>query len=61
MSKVWKIFIEMDSIGSAIDAKKQLDNFKIFTDGSCMNIFFSNLDYLQFRNDYSGGVDYTKL
>ena len=51
----------MDSIGSAIEAKKMLDNYQIFDDGSCLNVFFSNLNQLTFNNNNSGGVDYTKL
>mmetsp|Transcript_917 Transcript_917/g.822 ORF Transcript_917/g.822 Transcript_917/m.822 type:complete len:114 (-) Transcript_917:961-1302(-) len=46
--KVWKAFIEYDNIDSALEAKRNLDDFLLFNDGSRMNIYFSNLDTIKF-------------
>ena len=51
----------MDTIESAIEAKKSLDNKILFEDGSRINIFYSSLDHVNFVNSNTGGVDYTKI
>jgi hypothetical protein len=40
----------MDSIESAMIAKKELDNYSLFDDGSKLNIFYSDRDELIFHN-----------
>lgn len=60
-SKVWKTFVEMDSIENAMEAKMRLNNYVLFEDGSRMNIFFSNLETINFQNSNSGGIDYTVM
>jgi hypothetical protein len=54
--KVWKAFIEYDNINSAVEAKRNLDDFLLFSDGSRINIYFSNLDSIKFQNNNSGGM-----
>lgn len=54
--KVWKAFIEFDNLESAIEAKRNLDDFLLFSDGSRMNIYFSNLETIKFQNSNAGGV-----
>ena len=60
-SKVWKTFVEMESAEVAVEAKLRLNNHMLFEDGSRMNIFFSNLEYINFQNSNSGGIDYTMM
>ena len=55
-SKVWKTFVEMESGESAERAKEELNNYTIFEDGSKLNVFFSNLETINFQNSNSGGV-----
>eukprot|EP00331_Platyophrya_macrostoma_P009992 CAMPEP_0176433480 /NCGR_PEP_ID=MMETSP0127-20121128/16047_1 /TAXON_ID=938130 /ORGANISM="Platyophrya macrostoma, Strain WH" /LENGTH=684 /DNA_ID=CAMNT_0017815915 /DNA_START=144 /DNA_END=2198 /DNA_ORIENTATION=- len=57
--QVWKAFVEYDNVESAIKAKKNLDNFLMFSDGSRINIYFSNLEVIRFQNNNDGGIDYT--
>jgi len=57
--KVWKAFIEFSTLESAFDAKRNLNDFMIFSDGTRMNVYFSNLDTIKFQNNNSGGIDYT--
>lgn len=54
--KVWKAFIEYDNINSAMEAKRNLDDFLLFSDGSRINIYFSNLEVIKFQNNNSGGI-----
>jgi len=54
--KIWKAFVEYDNPESAIEAKRNLDDFLLFNDGSRMNIYFSNLETVKFQNNNSGGV-----
>jgi len=51
----------MDTLESAIEAKKMLHNHVLFEDGSRMKIFFSNLETINFQNKNSGGVDYSEI
>ena len=55
-SKIWKIFVELDSLANATIAKNELNNTKILEDGSKMNVYFSNLEKLHFQNNNSGGI-----
>lgn len=52
---MWKAFVEYENVESAMQAKKNLDNFMLFNDGSRMNIYFSNLEVIRFQNDNDGG------
>ena len=54
--KVWKAFVEFSTLESAFDAKRNLNDFMIFSDGTRMNIYFSNLDTIKFQNNNSGGM-----
>lgn len=54
--KVWKAFVEYSTLESAFEAKRRLDNFVLFNDGTRLNVYFSNLDTIRFRNDNSGGI-----
>lgn len=54
--QVWKAFVEYSNIESAIKAKKNLDNFLLFEDGSRINIYFSNLEVIRFQNNNDGGI-----
>jgi len=54
--KVWKAFVEFSTLESAFDAKRNLNDFMIFSDGTRMNIYFSNLDTIKFQNNNSGGI-----
>jgi len=56
--KVWKAFVEFSTLESAFDAKRNLNDFMIFSDGTRMNIYFSNLDTIKFQNNNSGGISY---
>ncbi len=51
----------MDTIESALEAKQGLDNKVLLEDGSRMNIYYSNLDHVNFVNSNTGGVDYEKV
>lgn len=54
--KVWKAFVEYEDTESAVDAKRNLDNFLLFSDGSRINIYFSNLESVRFQNNNNGGM-----
>lgn len=54
--KVWKAFVEYDNVNSAIEAKRNLDDFLLFSDGSRMNIYFSDRETIKFQNNNSGGI-----
>ena len=41
---------------SAYAAKRNLNDFLLFGDGTRMNIYFSNLDRINFQNNNSGGM-----
>lgn len=36
------MFVEMESIPSALNAKNNLNQFVLFSDGSKINVFYSN-------------------
>ena len=60
-SKMWKAFVEMDSKTTAAEALDKLNNYSLFQDGSKMNVYYSNMQVLNFQNNNSGGVDYTLI
>lgn len=60
-AKVWKTFVEMESEQVAQAAKIHLNNKVLFEDGSRMNIYFSNLQSINFQNCNTGGVDYSLI
>lgn len=60
-AKVWKAFIEMDSLDTAKYAADKLNNTVIFSDGSKMIIYPSKLEQINFQNGNNGGVDYEEL
>jgi len=60
-SKKWKAFVEYDNVEHAIEARRNLDEFLLFNDGTRMNIYPSNLTTIKFQNNNSGGVDYTLM
>ena len=60
-SKVWKIFVQMDCVQSALQCKVALNNYNLFNDGSKMNIFNSNLEEINLINSNTGGIDYTQI
>jgi RNA recognition motif-containing protein len=60
-TKKWKAFIEYSDLPSASQARDNLDEFLLFSDGTRMNIYPSNLPRIKFQNNNSGGIDYTLL
>lgn len=60
-SLTWKAFVEMDSLQSAEKAKNHLNNDILLDDGSPMNVYYSNIQQLNFQNNNPGGIDYTLL
>ena len=54
-SKVWKIFVEMQTLEGASLVIKHLNGKELFEDGSKMNIFYSKMKRLTFQNSNSGG------
>jgi hypothetical protein len=60
-AKVWKAFVEMDTIESAVRAKQNLNEHVLFQDGSKINVFYSSLEAVKLQNNNSGGVDYTEI
>ncbi len=46
----------MDTLQNAEIAKAELNNYILIADGSKMNVYFSNLDNINFQNNNSGGV-----
>lgn len=58
--KVWKAFVEFSSTEEAIEAKRNLNDFQLFNDGTRMNIYFSSNDTVKFQNNNVGGIDYTQ-
>lgn len=57
--KVWKAFVEFSTLESAFEAKRKLNDYQIFPDGTRLNVYFSNLDVIKFQNNNAGGIDYT--
>ena len=47
-SKLWKAFVELESVQSAQNALESLNNTQIFMDGSIMNVYSSNLQTIKF-------------
>jgi len=54
-SRVWKAFIEFENSGSALFAKNQLDGQSILPTQIKINVYFSELQKVQFQNkNYRG-------
>jgi len=54
-SRVWKAFIEFENSGSALLAKNQLDGQSILPTQIKINVYFSELQKVQFQNkNYRG-------
>ena len=47
-SHTWKAFVEMDTLESAAQAKKYLNFDQLLDDGSTMNVYYSNIQRLNF-------------
>jgi RNA recognition motif-containing protein len=60
-TKKWKAFVEYSDSDAALQARSNLDDFLLFSDGTRMNIYPSNLQAIKFQNNNSGGIDYTLL
>jgi len=60
-NKLWKSFVEMETVEQAEMCRQKCQDYPIFNDGSNMKIYFSKREHLIFQNDNSGGVDYTRL
>lgn len=60
-SKKWKAFVEYSDPEAAVQARENLNEFLLFSDGTRLNIYHSNLPTIKFQNNNSGGVDYTLL
>ena len=58
-TKKWKAFVEYSDPEAAVQARENLDDFLLFSDGTRLNIYHSNLPTIKFQNNNSGGVDYT--
>jgi hypothetical protein len=58
-TKKWKAFIEYSNSQSALAARENLDDFLLYSDGTRINIYPSNLHMIKFQNNNSGGHDYT--
>lgn len=52
---IWKAFIEMDSIESAIKARNALNDRPFFANSSRANIYFSDRETINFNNKNSNG------
>ena len=60
-AKVWKAFVELDSVEQSKNAIEKLDNTVILEDGSKMLLFPSKMKEINFQNGNNGGVDYKML
>lgn len=54
--KVWKAFVEYSTLESAFEAKRNLNDFVLFNDGTRLSVYFSNLETIKFQNNNSGGI-----
>lgn len=60
-NKLWKFFVEMNTIEQAEQALINLNQYKFIEDDGTLNLFYSNMKELNLLNKNSGGVDYVKL
>jgi hypothetical protein len=60
-NKLWKFFVEMNTIEQAEKAFISLNQCKFIEDDGTLNLFYSNMKELNLLNQNSGGVDYVKL
>ena len=55
-SRIWKAFIEMLDENQAENAMNKLNETSVLDDGSQMNVYFSNLEILNFDNSNTCGI-----